>query len=171
MIADYLLLEGAAEAFRESMAAATPRSVLLPSAIDDATAAELRARVDAAGWTPYALADRGRFHYCDTLRVDPLWDELAAVAANLASARVALVRSRWMRFRRGDTARRLPGVVALRAARYEEPTSHKQETDRAQQHGVTTEKQDRSSRPILTRDGDPWRGDAIRQRAIPKRPH
>jgi hypothetical protein len=102
MIADYLRVDGAAESFRESMAAATPRSLLLPSAIDDATAADLRARVDAAGWSAYALADRGRFHYCDTLRVDPLWDELAAVAADLAGARVALVRARWMRFFRGD---------------------------------------------------------------------
>jgi hypothetical protein len=102
MIADYLLMEGAAEAFRESMAVATPRSVLLPSVIDDATAADLRARVDAAGWTPYALADRGRFHYCDTLRVDPLWDELTAVASSLAGARLAIVRARWMRLRRGD---------------------------------------------------------------------
>lgn len=102
MIAPYLLIDGTAEFLRASMAAAELRAVLLPSAVDDAVAAELRARAEAAGWTRYALADRGRFDHDDALQVDPLWDELGGLAASIAGAPVTLARGRWLRQRRGD---------------------------------------------------------------------
>lgn len=102
MLAPYLADEHTPPAFREMMTASPVPTALVPAAIDDTTAAALRARLATAGLTPYALADRGRHGYNDTLRVDPLWDELAHFAAGIAGAPVALARARWLVQRRGD---------------------------------------------------------------------
>lgn len=102
MLAPYLLLAETPEFLRETMHQAPLPSVVLPDALDAATAADLRARLEASELTSYALADRGRYHYSDTLVVDELWEELGALAASLADAPVALVRARWIRQRRGD---------------------------------------------------------------------
>jgi hypothetical protein len=102
MLAPYLLGEGTADFLRESMRGAPVPSVLVPDAVDAAVAADLRARVLAAELTTYALLDRGRYAFTDTLRVDPLWDELARFAATIAGAPVTLARTRWFRQRRGD---------------------------------------------------------------------
>lgn len=102
MLAPYLLVETTPEFMRETMREAAVPSVLVPDAVDAAVAAELRARLEAAELTPYALLDRGRYHYTDTLRVDPLWDELTRFAASIVPAPVTLARARWFRLRRGD---------------------------------------------------------------------
>ncbi|HUQ07288.1 MAG TPA: hypothetical protein VM261_32575 [Kofleriaceae bacterium] len=102
MLAPYLLLDATPEFLRETMSQAPLPSVVLPDAIDAATAADLRARLEASELAAYALADRGRYHYSDTLVVDELWEPLGALAASVAEAPVALVRARWIRQRRGD---------------------------------------------------------------------
>jgi hypothetical protein len=102
MIAPYLFIDGAADSFRESMSAGELPWVVLPDVIDGATAAELRAALETAGLTRYELADRGRYHHNDTLRVDPLWEELGGFAADLAGGPVTLERARWIRQARGD---------------------------------------------------------------------
>lgn len=102
VLTPYLIAEGAAELLREMMATAPLPSMMLPGAIDEAAIAELRARVDAAGWTEYALADRGRYAFNDTVRDDALWAELTTLVNSVAGAPMSLARARWMRLRRGD---------------------------------------------------------------------
>lgn len=102
MLAAYLRDPATPHALRETMAAAAPPSLVLPEAIDAAVATELRARLEAAGLTAYALADRGRYEHNDTLEVLPLWAELGQLAADLAGRPMRLARARWIRQRRGD---------------------------------------------------------------------
>ncbi len=104
MIADYLAIENAGLLLREAMPSAPVPSLLLPEAIDGAVAADLRARLDAAGTTAFDLADRGRYRHNDALRIDPLWDELTGFAAGVAGpgATVTLAAVRWLRLGRGD---------------------------------------------------------------------
>lgn len=102
MLAAYLRDPVTPHALRETMAAAELPSLLLPEAIDADVAAELRARLEAAGLTRYSLADRGRYEHNDTLQVVPLWNELGQFAADLAGAPMSVTRARWFRLRHGD---------------------------------------------------------------------
>lgn len=102
MNADYLA--NAAIALRELRASSPIPSVLLPGAIDDADADALRTRLAAAGTTPFAIADRGRYAVNTTLRDDALWAALVGFAANVVDAPVHVVGARWLRFGRGDYA-------------------------------------------------------------------
>ena len=76
--------------------------LVVPDAIDETTAADLRVRLDVAGASAYRLADRGRYRVNRELRVDALWAELGAVAASIAGAPVELAAACWLRFGRGD---------------------------------------------------------------------
>jgi hypothetical protein len=117
VIAPYLLADGVAAALRETMTEAELPSLVLMAMAEPAAAA-VRARVEAADWTMYALADRGRYHWNDTLRIDELWAAMTTIAAGIAGAPVTPARTRWTRLRRGDYslvkddhATRAPGRV------------------------------------------------------------
>lgn len=102
MNADYL--RDAAIAMREALITAPIPSLLLPAAIDDADAAALRARLDAAGTTPFWIADRGRYACNATLVDAPLWDALIGFASGAVDRPLRVIGARWLRFGRGDYA-------------------------------------------------------------------
>ena len=54
---------------------------LVPHAVEPAVAADLRARLAAAGTELFDLADRGRYRWNGTLRVEPIWEMITGVAA------------------------------------------------------------------------------------------
>jgi hypothetical protein len=79
------------------------RGVLLEGLIPAALAVTLRQRL-APLVRPYFLADRGRYHVDDTHHEPELFAGLAALAADIAGARVAPAAARWTRLVRGDFA-------------------------------------------------------------------
>jgi hypothetical protein len=102
VIAVYLLAADSTAELRAAYRAAPIPSLTSPVAVDAATAAELCARLDAAGTTPFDIADRGRYRVNDTLGIDVLGDELAALAELLTEVPARVVGWRWVRFGRGD---------------------------------------------------------------------
>jgi hypothetical protein len=76
--------------------------VNVESAVQAETAAGIRSQVDAAGYETFYIADRGRYQLNDSLDMKPLVSSLLAVASRIVDASLALARTRWFCFRRGD---------------------------------------------------------------------
>ena len=92
------------EAYREMLRAAAFPYVLVAGAVDPETAAGLRAALEAAGTTPFWIADRGRYRLNETLQIPPLWEGLAGFAAGITGRPLAIRGARWLRLGRGDYA-------------------------------------------------------------------
>ena len=75
---------------------------VLPELLLADGAAELRARAETAGLEPFFVADRGRYHANQTLRDEPLFDELRQIAAAVVEAPLVVGAARWLRLERGD---------------------------------------------------------------------
>lgn len=90
--------------YRERLRAAPFPHLMVPGAVEPATADALRDLLDAAGTEPFAIADRGRYRWNGSLRVDELWAALADFAGRITGAPLAVRAARWLRFGRGDYA-------------------------------------------------------------------
>lgn len=77
---------------------------VLPAALEPATAAGLRTRLSSAGFTPFWVADRGRFAANDTLEDRALFEHLRDVAEEISAERLELEGFCWLLLRRGDYA-------------------------------------------------------------------
>jgi hypothetical protein len=91
-------------AYRELWLAASPHFLFVANAVEPAVAAELRARLAAAGTERLDVADRARYRWNDSLRVDELWSSLAAFASGLAATPLDVRAARWVHLARGDYA-------------------------------------------------------------------
>jgi hypothetical protein len=77
---------------------------LVPHAVDPAVAADLRARLAAAGTELFDLADRGRYRWNGTLRVEPIWEMITGVASAFSGTPLVVAGARWLHLARGDYA-------------------------------------------------------------------
>ena len=77
---------------------------LVPDAVAPAVAADLRARLAAAGTELFDLADRGRYRWNGTLRVEPIWEMITGVAAAFTGTPLVVAGARWLHLARGDYA-------------------------------------------------------------------
>ncbi len=77
---------------------------LADAVVDAVTAAAVRARLDASGWTRYAVGDRGVYEVNERHDEPELTARLVALASERLGRPLALVDRRWTRMRRGDYA-------------------------------------------------------------------
>jgi hypothetical protein len=90
--------------FRSSFRAATFPAVVIPAAITDEAAEQVRARLAEQGLRPFYLAHRGRYAHSDTF-VDPsLEGRLLALAEHVTEARLERTKARVSRLIQGDYA-------------------------------------------------------------------
>ncbi len=81
-------------------------AVVVPGAVSAELAAAIREELAAVPFTPFFVADRGRFAYRDDLEVPELFGSLLAVAEHLAGEPLAIAASRFDSLGRGDYALR-----------------------------------------------------------------
>lgn len=104
-----MIPEGAARALeplRAAYRAAPIGAVIVPGAVTAALAGGLREELRSAGFTPWFVADRGRYAVNDGVEVPELFDSLRALAAHLAGEALEISGSRFLLLRRGDYALR-----------------------------------------------------------------
>lgn len=77
-------------------------AVIVPAAIGADLAAEARATIESAGYTRYALVDRGSYDFVDAPRVPALLDALDGIAAAVTGRTTEIVSARALRLRPGD---------------------------------------------------------------------
>jgi hypothetical protein len=78
------------------------RHAFAPAMFELAAAAALRDAVTADGWTPFYVADRGRYHVNTRYTDDAMFGELRALAEAVVEAPLDLGEARWMKLGRGD---------------------------------------------------------------------
>lgn len=88
--------------YREAYRGALLPAVVVPGALSEPAAAELRAELSAAGFEPYWLADHGRYEVNDALAAPELFDSLREIAEHLAGAGLEVQAARWLGLRRGS---------------------------------------------------------------------
>lgn len=104
MIGVHHLAEEMLAAYRALLGSVDPPYLIVPGAVEPTVAADLRARLAAAGTEPYDLADRGRYRWNGALCIDELWSALAAFASGLLGMPLAVRGARWLHLARGDYA-------------------------------------------------------------------
>lgn len=77
-------------------------AVIVPEAVGASLAAEARGRLDRAGYTRYALLDRGSFEVAAHVDDAPLLDVLAGIAGEIAGRALSVVEARALRLGPGD---------------------------------------------------------------------
>ncbi len=77
-------------------------AVIVPAAVGTTVAGELRSRLDAQGYRPYALVDRGSYRVVDAPRVGDLLDVLAGIAAEITGRAAKVAEARALRLGPGD---------------------------------------------------------------------
>jgi hypothetical protein len=90
--------------YRDMLRSSAFPCLLVANAVEPADAGALRTALAGAGDQRFWIADRGRYHHNDDLRVGPLFESLAAFASGVAGVPLALHGARWLRFTRGDYA-------------------------------------------------------------------
>jgi hypothetical protein len=73
--------------------------VVLGGFLDEAAAAALREQVNSATFTAYSAPDRGHYEHNHELVIRALFDELRAVAEQLAGRPLRLDHARWLRLK------------------------------------------------------------------------
>lgn len=77
-------------------------AVVVPDVVGAAVAAEIRGRLEVAGWHRYRLIDRGRYDVIAAVDEPALAGALVALAAERVGRRLALVEVRALRLGAGD---------------------------------------------------------------------
>lgn len=81
---------------------ATRSAVLVPDALDRAAIADARARLERAGYTRYALVDRGSYEHVDAPALPELVAALERLVSQATGRALALVDARALRLAPGD---------------------------------------------------------------------
>jgi hypothetical protein len=84
--------------------ASTPASLLLPAALDGATAADLREQLDDAGWTVFDQPTLGRYELNDDFAAPALFDALRHLAERICGTPLRVQSTRWSRLSAGHYA-------------------------------------------------------------------
>jgi len=87
---------------RESWTATPMPAVVVPHALGEGLAAEARARLERAGYTRYALLDRGSYDEVKAVGEAELLEALAGVAGEITGRSLVVAESRVLRLLPGD---------------------------------------------------------------------
>ncbi|MEO7329171.1 MAG: hypothetical protein ABI193_11360 [Minicystis sp.] len=88
--------------YRDAFRSATFPAVVVPAAIRDEGAEQIRAGLAATGLQPFQLAHRGRYAYRDDFVDGALFARLRAVAEHIAEAALVIGEARITRLVQGD---------------------------------------------------------------------
>ncbi len=89
------------EVLRGQYAAARCHHVFIPGFFGEHTGA-LREQVDAASFQSFDVPDRGHYEHTSELAIPALFDDLRAIAEQVTTRALTIVRARWLRLRHRD---------------------------------------------------------------------